>query len=56
MNRCLTGFLNLAELFLRNSSKKMKKIENNGQKNGQFQIMDKKKWTNDNNGHIMDKL
>ena len=42
MNRCLTGFLNLAELFLRNSSKKMKKIENNGQKNGQFQIMDKK--------------
>ena len=34
----------------------MKKIENNGQKNGQFQIMDNKKWTNDNNGHIMDKL
>lgn len=25
-------------------------------KNGQFQIMDKKKWTNDKNGHIMDKL
>ena len=45
MNRCLTGFLNLAELFLRNSSKKNEKnekIENNGQKNGQFQIMDKK--------------
>ena len=43
MNRCLTGFLNLAELFLRNSSKKMKnmkKIENNGQK----------KWTISNNG------
>ena len=40
MNRCLTGFLNLAELFLSNSSKKMKKIENNGQK----------KWTISNNG------
>ena len=60
MNRCFTGFLNLAELFLRisfensiNSSKKMNKMD---KKNGQFQIMDNKKWTNDNNGHIMDKL
>ena len=59
MNRCLTGFLNLAELFFKKfkwKNEKNEKIENNGQKNGQFQIMDKKKWTNDNNGHIMDKL